>query len=129
MTRFEDMNEIDKLLKQIHSKYEQTCSQCNSLQKRLDEFNADEEIQKAHEETRRVKKYVESMRQHSLHIMSDKEMEANNRFIQKHYKTCSCGKAGITFEYGLTGTGIGTAIYIRCTKCGEREDITDFGNW
>lgn len=61
--------------------------------------------------------------------MSDKEMDANSKFIQKHYKTCSCGKAGITFEYGLTGTGIGTAIYIRCTKCGEREDITDFGNW
>mgnify|MGYP001053708067 FL=1 len=69
------------------------------------------------------------MSKYALNIMSDKEMNANSRFIQKHYKTCSCGKAGITFEYGLTGTGISTAIYICCTKCGEQEDITDFGNW
>lgn len=113
---------IDNLLSQICDEYKQVCAQRDSLQKRLTEFNADEEIRKANER-------VDYMRRHSLHIMSDKEMEANNRFVQKHYETCCCGKAGITFEYGLTGTGIGTAIYIRCTKCGEQEDITDFNNW
>lgn len=92
------------------------------FQKRISEFDAQEEIQKA-------RKYAAEVWEHSLYMMSDKEMEARNKFVSRHGKTCSCGKVGITFEYGLTETGIGTAIYIRCTKCGEQENITDFDNW
>ncbi len=116
------IEEMNDLLSQVQEKYDQVCMQRDHLQKRLMEFNAEEEIQKA-------KERVNSAYRHSLHVMSDKEMDARDRFVQRHYETCSCGKAGITFEYGLTGTGIGTAIYIRCTKCGEQEDITDFDNW
>lgn len=50
------MEEFDKLLTQVRDKYEQVCSQCDRLQKRIVEFNADKEIQKAHREVQEVEK-------------------------------------------------------------------------
>ena len=43
-----------------------------------------------------------------------------------HYKSC---KNGSKYLYELTGTGIGTAITIKCPVCGEEKNITDYDCW
>jgi len=61
--------------------------------------------------------------------MSKKEQETNERFRRKHFESCQKMNRCSSFEYVLTGTGIGTAISIRCPVCGEEENITDYDNW
>ena len=45
------IEEMNDLLSQVQEKYDQVCMQRDHLQKRLMEFNAEEEIQKAKERT------------------------------------------------------------------------------
>ena len=85
-----------------------------SLQKKVAEWNKDEEIQRAVEMT-------EYCHTHSLCQMSDNEKKAKRAFRDSHYNSC---KNGSKYLYELTGTGIGTAITIKCPVCGEEKDIS-----
>lgn len=87
--------------------------------KTLEEYNKDAEIQK-------YKKLLEETRKNSLLIMSENETKAEKSFREKHYKKC---KNGSTYQYEITGTGIGNCISIKCPVCGESQDITDTTTW
>lgn len=113
---------MEKLLADVQEKYDSVCRQLEYLHKQISEFNSQDEVKKAND-------YVQRITRRSLHIMSEKEYEANKKFRDKHYKSCQCGKHGTTFEYILTGTGIGTIIAVRCPVCKETEDITDVTDW
>ena len=58
--------------------------------------------------------------------ISDNEKKAERAFRDSHYKSC---KNGSKYLYELTGTGIGTAITIKCPVCGEEKNITDYDCW
>ena len=78
------------------------------------------------EELTRLRAAVDQCKEHSLQILSDTELEAIKFFKQRHYDSCGNGS---TYQYQLTGTGIGTAIKIRCPICGKEEDVTDYDSW
>jgi hypothetical protein len=66
--------------------------------------------------------------------LNEKEEEKAKAFIEKHSESCaiynSAGfKVGPLYSYTFTPTGIGTAAKIKCTGCGEEEDITDMSCW
>lgn len=91
----------------------------SGTQKKIDKWNKDEEIRRAVE----MAKYSCT---HSLYQMSDNEQKAERAFRDSHYKSCENGGK---YLYELTGTGIGTAITIKCPVCGEEKDITDHDCW
>ena len=95
------------LLKDVQDEYDFLAELNKSLQKKVAEWNKDEEIQRAVEMT-------EYCRTHSLCQMSDNEKKAERAFRDSHYKSC---KNGSKYLYELTGTGIGTAITIKCPYC------------
>lgn len=107
------------LLKDVQDEYDFLAELNKSLQKKVAEWNKDEEIQRA-------VKMTEYCRTHSLCQMSDNEKKAERAFRDSHYKSC---KNGSKYLYELTGTGIGTAITIKCPVCGEEKDITDYDCW
>lgn len=111
--------DFDKLLEDIRQEYNRVKASNADLCKQLNEWNKDEEIQKANE---RAKYY----RGHSLHELSDKEAKRIADFRKSHY--ASCKNAG-TFIFELAGTGIGEAISIKCPVCGAEENVTDYDNW
>lgn len=111
--------EFDKGVEDIVAEYRRVCSRCDYLQKRLDEYNKDEEIQGLEER-------IQGLHRNSLMIMSDKERDDDEAFRQEHYETCNNGS---TFCYELSGTGIGTVIIVSCPVCGAKKNITDINSW
>ena len=107
------------LLKAAQDEYDSLVELNESLRKKVAEWNKDEEIRKAVE-------LAEYNRAHSLCQISDNEKKAERAFRDSHYKSC---KNGSKYLYELTGTGIGTAITIKCPVCGEEKDITDYDCW
>lgn len=111
--------DFDKLLEDVRREYNRVKANNVDLHKRLDEWNKDEEIQKANE---RAAYY----RRHSLHELSDKEAKRIAEFRKEHYVSC---KNSGTFLFELSGTGIGEAISIKCPVCGAEENVTDYDTW
>ena len=107
------------LLKAAQDEYDFLVETNKSLRKKIAEWNKDEEIRKAVE-------LAEYNRVHSLCQMSDNELKAEKAFKDSHYKSC---RNGGRYLYELTGTGIGTAITIKCPVCGEEKNITDYDCW
>lgn len=107
------------LLKAAQDEYDSLVELNESLRKKVAEWNKDEEIRKAVE-------LAEYNRTHSLCQISDNEKKAERAFRDSHYKSC---KNGSKYLYELTGTGIGTAITIKCPVCGEEKNITDYACW
>lgn len=100
--------------------------ECNSLLEDRDDlieelrsWNRDVEIQKLEEQIRWY-------RAHSLQMLSDKEKESIQEFIESHFHSCNNGS---TYQYELAGTGIGTVIKIRCPICQQEKNITDYSTW
>lgn len=113
---------IDQHLDGIKREYENVQAQLRYLRHQNETFNAQDEVRKANERADRIQRM-------SLYVFSDDEMASAKAFRDKHYKSCQHGRMSTTFEYVLTGTGIGTAIQIRCPVCGQAENITDYSNW
>ena len=111
--------DFNGLLKAAQDEYDSLVELNESLRKKVAEWNKDEEIRKAVE-------LAEYNRTHSLCQMSDNEKEAEKAFKDSHYESC---KNGGKYLYELTGTGIGTAITIKCPVCGEEKNITDYDCW
>lgn len=113
---------VEQCLDEIRREYESSRSQVSALQQRLRTFNSQEEVKRANE-------YADRVRRMSLHMFSEKEQEADAQFRKEHFASCQSGRRASSYEYVLTGTGIGTAITIRCPVCGKEENITDYSNW
>lgn len=120
---FED---FDTQIAKLKETYNNMRSQVDEMKRTLQEWNKDEEIQKAQEE-------ADYWRRHSLCHLSDKELNRLDDFQKRHYEKCALPLhskiVGNTYIYELTGTGIGTIIKITCPLCGESEDITDTSSW
>ena len=91
---------------------------------RKDYINAKQEVYKD-EVVERLNKELERYRNNSLQVLSDKEMSQFKEFKYSHYKTCGSSDVWVL----LSPTGIGTAITLKCCKCGEEVDITDINHW
>lgn len=111
--------DFDKLLEDVQREYRRVKDSNAELRKQLSEWNKDAEIQKANER-------ADYYRGHSLHELSDKEAKSIAAFRKAHYD--SCKNAG-TYQFELTGTGIGEAISIRCPVCEAEENVTDYDTW
>lgn len=88
-----------------------------SLKQKLRDYRKEDEIAKLEAE-------IAQMRLDTLHTLTSKEKVKATNFRKKHYESCK----GNT-QYILLGTGIGTATTVQCTKCGEKENITDYEGW
>uniref|UniRef100_A0AB39C7A4 Uncharacterized protein n=1 Tax=Bacillus phage KoopaTroopa TaxID=3234046 RepID=A0AB39C7A4_9CAUD len=88
-----------------------------SLKQKLRDYRKEDEIAKLEAE-------IAQMRLDTLHTLTSKEKVKASQFSRKHYESCK----GNT-QYILLGTGIGTATTVQCTKCGEKENITDYDGW
>ncbi len=106
-------------MKAAQDEYDSIVELNESLRKKVAEWNKDEEIRKAVElaEYNRTPPYAR------YQITRRKQKRA---FRDSHYKSC---KNGSKYLYELTGTGIGTAITIKCPGCGEEKNITDYDCW
>ncbi len=117
LAKIQVKKDIDKISSTIYGLLEDN----EELRERLNEYSKDEEIQK-------LKLQIKEYRNHSLQQLTDKELELDKDFRNKHYNDKACGN-GNDFSYRLIGTGIGTVIEITCNKCGETKDITDNESW
>ncbi|UGO51010.1 hypothetical protein PQE70_gp157 [Bacillus phage vB_BanS_Nate] len=88
-----------------------------ALKQKLKDYRKEDEIAKLEAE-------IAQMRLDTLHTLTSKEKVKATKFKNKHYESCK----GNT-QYILLGTGIGTATTVQCTKCAERENITDYDGW
>lgn len=116
---------FDDAIEAVKEEYHSMEASRKMAWQRVKDYNKDTEVAKRDAE-------IERLRKNSLLIMSDKETAAYKAFIQKHYELHNGGKfraRGNTYQYELTGTGIGTVIKIKCPICGEQEDITDTDSW
>ena len=91
---------------------------------RKDYIDARQEVYKD-EVVERLNKELERYRKNSLQVLSDKEMSQFKEFKYSHYKSCGTSDVWVL----LSPTGIGTAIKLKCPKCGEELDITDCDHW
>lgn len=108
-----------KLQQCLQEEFDYVCKENEDLVKALKDWNKDEEVKK-------LRDLAEWYRSHSLQTLSDDELLMIKEFRDAHYNSCGNGS---TYQYELVGTGIGTAIKIRCPKCGEERDITDYSSW
>lgn len=111
--------QFDKLLSNIRKAYKDVCMSRDHYKKLVADWNKDAEIQK-------IKAQAEDYRDHSLCQLSDVEIQRAKEFRAKHYESCNNGRS---YQYELTGTGVGTAITIKCPVCGVEENITDYDCW
>jgi hypothetical protein len=66
--------------------------------------------------------------------LDEVEEEKAKSFIIKHLESCGVFNQhgfplGPLFSYIFTSSGIGTGISIRCSKCEEIENITNYDKW
>ena len=116
--------DIKKMLQELSDKIELMQEDHNDLvesyRKLKDEKFKDEEI-------KRLKKELDFYQRNTLVILSDKQRENARRFQKEHYENCETGK--VSFKYTIIPTGIGNVVEIRCPKCGEILDLTDYDLW
>lgn len=112
-------HDMKKLLESVQEEYDRQVSLVDYFRNKCMNFRKDEEIAKLEEQCRELRHY-------SLHVMNEEEYVEDAAFRAAHYMKC---RNGSTFQYELTGTGIGTAISVICHHCGERKDITSLDNW
>ena len=91
-----------------------------SYRKLKDEKFKDEEI-------KRLKEELDFYQRNTLVTLSDKQREMARNFQKEHYENCETGM--ISFKYTIIPTGIGNVVEIRCPKCGEILDLTDYDLW
>ena len=91
-----------------------------SYRKLKDEKFKDEEI-------KRLKEELDFYQRNTLVTLSDKQREMARNFQKEHYENCETGR--ISFKYTIIPTGIGNVVEIKCPKCGEILDLTDYDLW
>ena len=116
--------DVKKMLQELSDKIELMQEDHNDLvesyRKLKDEKFKDEEI-------KRLKEELDFYQRNTLVTLSDKQRENARRFQKEHYENCETGM--MSFEYTIIPTGIGNVVEIRCPKCGEILDLTDYDLW
>ena len=116
--------DVKKMLQELSDKIELMQEDHDDLvesyRKLKDEKFKDEEIKKLKEE-------LDFYQRNTLVTLSDKQRENARRFQKEHYENCETGM--ISFKYTIIPTGIGNVVEIRCPKCGEILDLTDYDLW
>lgn len=110
-------DEKSKVVGNLETFIEKLISRNNSLSKQLKDYDKDSSIQKLNDE-------IKNLRKSSIHIMSKQETKDADEFRSNHWKSCESN-----IQYILEGTGIGTAISVKCKKCSAVESITDVTDW
>jgi hypothetical protein len=118
-TRFGKKKKLSDLVIELVDYVEGVELEKDSAVKILRDFNKDEQIQTAEKELLKIKRQ-------SMHIMTDSEAKASSDFQDMHSKKCN---SRLGFSYILTCTGVGTNVKIKCNKCEEELDITDYKSW
>lgn len=116
--------DVKKMLQELSDKIELMQEDYDDLvesyRKLKDEKFKDEEI-------KRLKEELDFYQRNTLVTLSDKQRENARRFQKEHYENCETGK--VSFKYTIIPTGIGNVVEIRCPKCGEILDLTDYDLW
>lgn len=76
------------------------------------------------EELKKVKEELEFYKRNSLVTLSDKQMKRAEEFIHEHYKKCETGHR--SFVYTVTPTNVITIVELRCPRCGEIIDVSNY---
>ena len=116
--------DVKEILQELSDKIELMQEDHNDLvesyRKLKDEKFKDEEI-------KRLKEELDFYQRNTLVTLSDKQRENARRFQKEHYENCETGMR--SFKYTIIPTGIGNVVEIRCPKCGEILDLTDYDLW
>ena len=116
--------DVKKMLQELSDKIELMQEDHDGLvesyRKLKDEKFKDEEI-------KRLKEELDFYQRNTLVTLSDKQRENARRFQKEHYENCETGM--MSFKYTIIPTGIGNVVEIRCPKCGEILDLTDYDLW
>lgn len=83
-------------------------------------------LKKSLQRISKLEEELKSIHEHSLLILTDYQAQADRKFKDNHYKSCSNGNRYI---YEITGHGFGVCLEITCPVCGKSEDITDSSTW
>lgn len=119
-----DQRGVHDALKNVGYEFDRLIEENKSLRERIAKFNEAEVIAEQ-------KAIAEDIRKRSLLVMTEKESDAEIAFrnAHNHYRGLKIGMYGSTFQYEISGAGIGTVLKIRCPVCGEERDITDYDAW
>ena len=116
--------DVKKMLQELSDKIELMQEDHDDLvesyRKLKDEKFKDEEI-------KRLKEELDFYQRNTLVTLSDKQRENARLFQKEHYENCETGM--MSFKYTIIPTGIGNVVEIRCPKCGEILDLTDYDLW
>ena len=119
-----DKKGVHEYLAAVGRQYDRLDDENRSLRERIASFNESDAIKEQ-------KEIADNIRKHSLIILTEKEVESEIRFrdAHNHHRGLKVGLFSSTFQYEITGTGVGTILKIRCPVCGEERDITDYDAW
>ena len=76
------------------------------------------------EEVKRLKEELDFYKRNSLVTLSDAQRERAEEFQREHYKKCDTGHR--SFVYTVTPTNVITIVELRCPKCGEIIDVSNY---
>ena len=76
------------------------------------------------EEIKRLKEELDFYKRNSLAVLSDAQRERAEEFQREHYKKCDTGHR--SFIYTVTPTNVITIVELRCPKCGEIIDVSNY---
>ena len=76
------------------------------------------------EEVKRLKEELDFYKRNSLVVLSDTQRERAEEFQREHYKKCDTGHR--SFVYTVTPTNVITIVELRCPKCGEIIDVSNY---
>lgn len=116
--------DVHEYLEAVGRQYDRLNDENKSLMERIASFNEADEIKK-HADA------VKDIRKRSLLVMTEKEVQSEIRFRDEHthFRGTKMSLFHSTFQYEITGTGVGTILKIRCPQCGQEQDITDYDAW
>lgn len=76
------------------------------------------------EEVKRLKEELDFYKRNNLVTLSDVQRERAEEFQREHYKKCETGHR--SFTYTVTPTNVITIVELRCPKCGEIIDVSNY---
>lgn len=76
------------------------------------------------DELKRLKEELDFYKRNSLVTLSDVQRERAEEFQREHYKKCETGHR--SFTYTVTPTNVITIVELRCPKCGEIIDVSNY---
>lgn len=110
--------ELDKIKEYINILEKDKQGYIDDLRKLREEYDRDEEV-------KQLKERIEFLESNSLYILSENQNKQIKEFGEKHYAKCHEVYKYIT----VTPTEIGIGVDIKCSKCGEELDLTNYDEW